>query len=176
MTEPTIEIRPVSSLTPDLLDLAGQAETEGHRFMRRLVNEWRSGANRFDQPGEVLLAAYAAAGPVGLGGLNRDPYAASTATGRLRHLYVAINARRGRVGSLLVRTLLGRARSHFAVVRLRTKTPEGPPFYARLGFETTDEDAATHRIRLDRCPLTSHPRGAARPGIRSCRARSRARP
>ncbi len=31
-----------------------RAET---RFVRRLVDEWASGANRFDRPGEVLFGA-----------------------------------------------------------------------------------------------------------------------
>ncbi|MFT3883033.1 MAG: hypothetical protein QM703_25700 [Gemmatales bacterium] len=37
--------------------LAKESEHEGWRFLRRLVDEWISGANRFAESGEALFAA-----------------------------------------------------------------------------------------------------------------------
>jgi hypothetical protein len=34
--------------------LAAESEREGYRFVRRLIDERRRGANRADRPGEVL--------------------------------------------------------------------------------------------------------------------------
>ena len=55
--------------------LVAESERQGFRFVRRLVDEWRSGANRFDRPGEVLFAARAGDDVIGVCGLNIDPHA-----------------------------------------------------------------------------------------------------
>ena len=37
--------------------LVAESEEAGVRFVRRLLDEWTRGANRFDRPGEALFAA-----------------------------------------------------------------------------------------------------------------------
>jgi GNAT superfamily N-acetyltransferase len=145
-----IQIEPATALGPDLDPLVAQVDAEGHLFMRRLCDRWASGENRFDRPGEILLTARRDGQLVGIGGLNRDPYAQADNIGRLRHVYVANATRRLGVGSLLVRRLLANATPHFAVVRLRTDSPHAAAFYVRLGFHPTDEEDATHSLRLAR--------------------------
>ena len=45
--------------SPDLLDaMVAESEGAGCRFVRQLADEWASGTNRFDRPGEVLFAAH----------------------------------------------------------------------------------------------------------------------
>jgi hypothetical protein len=78
-----------------------ESEAAGHPFLRRLVDEWASGRNRFDRPGEVLLAARVGERLAGVCGLNVDPYAAATGVGRVRHLYVCLADRRLGVGRLV---------------------------------------------------------------------------
>lgn len=56
--EPTIEIKPVLELPPDIEVLRAEASNEGFRFMEKLVNEWESNANRFDRPGEILRVLF----------------------------------------------------------------------------------------------------------------------
>src|SRR6266852_1470350 len=89
---------PVDSLAA----LTAESEQAGLRFVRRLVEEWGTGANRFDRSGEALFAAWVDGELVGVCGLNIDPYAANDRIGRLRHLYVRSAFRRHGVGARLV--------------------------------------------------------------------------
>ena len=74
--------------------LIAESESHGLRFVRRLVDEWTSGTNRFDRPGESLFVARIAGEAVGVCGLNADPYAAAPGIARVRHLYVLSAHRR----------------------------------------------------------------------------------
>ena len=141
-------IEALAHLHPGLDVLRTEAEDEGFRFMGRLVAEWRSGVNRFDGPGEVLLGAFRGAELLAVCGLNRDPYAAGEGVGRLRHLYVRVAERRRGLASALVRAALERAGSAFHSVRLRTGTPEAASFYATLGFVAVEAEGASHVKRL----------------------------
>jgi GNAT superfamily N-acetyltransferase len=142
------EIRPLTDLGSELEPLITEAEGDGHRFVRRLLAEWESGTNRFDGAGELLLGAFVGDRLVGVGGLNRDPYADEDGIGRLRHVYILSAAHRLGVGSSLVRRMLFEASTTFRIVRLRTTTAEAAAFYRHLGFEDVKEDAATHRFLL----------------------------
>jgi GNAT superfamily N-acetyltransferase len=140
----SFRIIPLLDLPADVEDLRAEAAQEGFRFIDKLVAEWRSGTNRFDQPGEVLLGAIRANDLIAVGGLNRDPYADQPGIGRLRHLYVRQTMRRCGVGSALVQELIGSATSTFHLVRLRTDTPLAADFYVGLGFRPAPSAAATH--------------------------------
>ena len=37
--------------------LLAESEASGYQFLRRVVDEWENGANRFSRPGEALLVA-----------------------------------------------------------------------------------------------------------------------
>ena len=156
MTNGAIEIRPVSTMSDELNSLMVEADIEGHRFVRRLLKEWEAGVNRFDGAGELLLGAYSDQRLCAVGGLNTDPYSSLPAIGRLRHLYVAPPARRLGIGTMLVNEIRVRAMHTFLALRLRTSSAEAAAFYEQLGFEKTDEEAATHVIRFRRfaapCP------------------------
>jgi GNAT superfamily N-acetyltransferase len=143
-----LRIEPLLDLAGGLDGLRRQAAGEGFRFLDRLEAEWRSGANRFAEPGEICLAACRADDLVAVGGLNRDPYAGQDGIGRLRHLYVRQSARRSGVGAALVRQLLGHAEGVFHAVRLRTETREAAAFYVSLGFRCVQEHAASHVMIL----------------------------
>jgi GNAT superfamily N-acetyltransferase len=143
-----VEIRPMEALGDGIAPLVLEADREGYAFMQRLEQDWRSGANRFDRAGEALFGAFSGERLVGVGGLNRDPYVRTEGIGRLRHLYVAFHARRRGVGRLLVERIIAEARGSFAVLRLRTLSADAAAFYRRLGFIETDEDAATHVMRI----------------------------
>ena len=82
--------------------LIAESEHEGLGFVRRRAEEWTSGVNRFDRPGEVLFVARLAEQVVGVCGLNVDPYATGPNVGRVRHLYVLAARRRLGVGRRLV--------------------------------------------------------------------------
>lgn len=143
-----LTIAPLTTTTSALNELEREASCQGFKFVSRLVEDWRTGANRFDKAGERLLVASWAETVVGMGGLNVDPYASSARTARLRHLYVAGDFRRRGIGEALVRALLEGAELHFDKVRLRTDTPEAACFYLRLGFAAVDDTNASHARML----------------------------
>jgi GNAT superfamily N-acetyltransferase len=142
----TVLIAPADTLGADTIALAAMARDEGFSFAGKLLDEWRSGANRFMQPGEAWLEARDGGVLVGFGGLNRCPYTEDPSVGRLRHLYVRADRRAEGVGRALVEALLSRAGA-FARVRLRAADGAGP-FYDRLGFSRSGEADATHSIEV----------------------------
>lgn len=155
MADEGIRLEPRAELDRELLaGLVSEGRAEGFRFLDRLVDDWRTGANRFDRPGEILLVA-TSAGPaparvIGIGGLNVDPFLEDPTTARLRHLYVRASHRRTGAGRSLVRRLVEHARAaSFRRIRLRTGSPEAARFYETLGFVRSEASAtATHELCL----------------------------
>jgi len=145
-TDP-LAIFKISGITPQIRELETEAVAEGFRFLTRLIAEWESGANRFDQQGECLFGAFHNGRLLAIGGLSCDPFAGPD-TGRLRRVYVARASRGQNVGKALVQQLLELACEHFRVVRLSTDTPEGAAFYLRCGFRPIQDDFATHMKSL----------------------------
>jgi GNAT superfamily N-acetyltransferase len=141
---PPFCIAPVTGLHPGMEVLRIAATGEGFHFLDRLVAEWHSGTNMFNQPGELLVGAFRADSLFAVCGLNRDPFADRDEIGRLRHLYVRPSERRCGVGSALVGHLLGRAEALFRVVRLRTAAPEAAALYVRHGFVPVADESASH--------------------------------
>jgi GNAT superfamily N-acetyltransferase len=141
-------IIPLSVHHIEMDGLRTEAAGDGFQFVERLVSEWQSGANKFDQPGEALLAAQSEGDVVGLCGLNRDPYSQLSRVGRIRHLYVRKSFRRLGVGTALVNQLLGLAVANFDVVRLRTDTQSAARFYLSLGFAAVQNETASHVMHL----------------------------
>src|SRR5262245_49331409 len=78
--------------------LVAASQQEGFRFLGRLVRDWNSGTNRFDQPGEALYQVNAEAEWVGVGGINR----LNESTGRLRRFYILPSYRRRGLGRALL--------------------------------------------------------------------------
>lgn len=146
MTPADIALARLATLDAASEPLRRDGERHGVDFVRRLFADWTSGTNRFDRPGERLLGAWHGAHLVGVGGLNRDPYALREDIGRLRHVYVLAAHRRLGIGAVLVRALLREAEGHFRVVRLRAASAEAAAFYRRLGFRDAAEPNVTHII------------------------------
>jgi GNAT superfamily N-acetyltransferase len=129
--------------------LLAAADAEGARFVRRLHDEWRSGANRFDRTGEALFAFAATDGAwLGVGGVNVDPYAGDPRVGRVRHFFVLPEWRRRQCGAALLKAVLAHARGHFE--RLILNTPRAGPFYERHGFarQRDERTHSTHALDL----------------------------
>ena len=129
--------------------LITESEQAGLRFVRRLAEDWATGRNRFDRPGEALFGALTGGHLVGVCGLNVDPYAAEPRVGRVRHLYVLTAHRRLGVGRQLVVTVVAAAHGPFAMLRLSTANPESAGIYEALGFRRQTADAhCTHVMAL----------------------------
>jgi GNAT superfamily N-acetyltransferase len=132
-----------------LAELVRESLSAGLPFVQRLVQDWSSGSNRFDQPGEGLFVAISDTQVIGVCGLNRDPYAGLPEVGRVRHLYVLASYRRLGVGRRLVREVERLARERFTRLRLRTNSTGAARFYLALGFEAVSGEAyCTHQKQL----------------------------
>jgi GNAT superfamily N-acetyltransferase len=118
--------------------------------VKRTLEEWSDGSNRFDHPGEAFYIASDGGRVMGMCGLNIDPYLATGEVGRLRHLYVTAAHRRLGVGSALVDACLNHAGRAFARVRLRTFDRDASRFYLSMGFVLIDESDATHSMEIAR--------------------------
>ncbi|MBE9011797.1 GNAT family N-acetyltransferase [Pseudanabaenaceae cyanobacterium LEGE 13415] len=145
-----INVVRVLEIQPESLNhLVEESLSQGFRFVERLVREYDSGLNCFDQLGEVLFTASGNGAVIGIGGLNRDSYFNDSKVGRLRHLYVQSAWRRRRVGSLLVTRLIHEASQHYQLLTLRTGTSAADEFYQKLGFKTYPSwDHTTHHLQL----------------------------
>jgi GNAT superfamily N-acetyltransferase len=147
-------ISPLREPDAELGALVAESEQAGLRFVRRLVEEWASGANRFDRPGEALFGAWVDGRLVGVCGLNADPYAAEARVGRVRHLYVLSAFRRSGVGQRLIAEVIRAARGPFDTLRLRTDNAGAARLYEALGFRrTTPATHCTHVMDLAPVPL-----------------------
>jgi len=130
-----LQIERLTEVSPGLFDaLVVESESAGYRLVRRLVDEWAGGENRFDRPGEVLFAAWMDGRLIGACGLNVDPYTKADGVGRVRHLYVLSAYRRLGVGRQLVGRVVDAARGRFGRLRLSTRNPEAARLYERMGF------------------------------------------
>lgn len=147
MTIPSIR-RHAGTVPPPIDALAAAADDEGHGFVRRTIEEWASGDNRFANTGEVFFMAEFDGNIVGMCGVNVDGYVDDPTVGRLRHLYVSPSQRGSGLGERLVMRCLDHAANHFGLVRLRTPGPAADHFYDNLGFERADSNNATHVWRF----------------------------
>lgn len=139
-------LRRATALPANMHELELEAAQAGFEMMRRLREDWRSGANRFDCPGEALLYACVGERVIGVAGLNVDPYQADDRVGRIRHVYV-LSAARGRGAATdLVSRLIAEASGHFQLLRLYTDSAAA--FYERLGFTPAQAGHVTHVMPL----------------------------
>ncbi|HEY7653522.1 MAG TPA: GNAT family N-acetyltransferase [Methylomirabilota bacterium] len=129
--------------------LVAESEQAGLRFVRRLVEEWAGGRNRFDRPGEACFAALVDGRLVGVCGLNVDPYTAEPGVGRVRHLYVLSAYRKLGVGARLVAEVIAAGRGPFGMLRLSTQNEAAARLYERMGFRRCADVAdCTHLMEL----------------------------
>lgn len=107
-----------------------EAARGGFGSLTRLIDEWNSGANRFNALCKCLFAAYSNRQPLGIGGISVDPYAEKN-TARLRRVYVRASSRRLHVGQKLVKAPVAHADLRFLNVCFFTDTADGDAFYLK---------------------------------------------
>lgn len=130
-----------------IAELRAESGREGFHFLDRLCDDWASGANRFDAPGEALFLAVIGSQIAGICGLNRDPHAGDPRIGRVRRLYTLPSHRRHGVGTALINAVITHARGNFQ--QLRARTEEAGHFYVARGFRATNQvPEATHVFDL----------------------------
>ncbi len=134
--------------------LLAESEQEGFRFVRRAMEEWRSGANTFSKEGEALFAVFEDERLLAIGGITRE----SARHGRLRRFYVRRQERRRGIGRQLVQHVLAFASRYDVRISLCCDTDAADRFYRAVGFNRTDSDSGvTHVIELKKEPEQVHP-------------------
>jgi GNAT superfamily N-acetyltransferase len=152
-----LQIEKIHDLTAlDLVALRQDSQRSGVKFVQRLVDDWISGKNLFNQLGEAFFVAKQPDRLIGICGLNQDPYTATPTTGRVRRLYVMQADRRQGVGRALVQRVITEARPTFEWLHIRTDNPVADRFYRSLGFTPYTRDShVTHRLNLGLTDLIS---------------------
>jgi GNAT superfamily N-acetyltransferase len=135
--------------------LLSEAQSEGYDFVQTLVDDWATGVNRWDGPGETLFGHLDQGLVVAVGGLNCDPFAGDPGVGRIRRVFVRREWRNKGIGRTLVAALVDHARSRFHAVRLRAENAEAARLYERMGFMPIPDPDATHILELKRPAASS---------------------
>lgn len=135
--------------------LAIAARAEGFNFVRRTIDEWQNGVNKFSKSGEILWGVFNNEICVAIGGVNIDPYANDPSIGRVRHLYVSQRLRRAGIAKILLKKIINRSRKYFNVLRLSAYRPgaENIPasrLYESIGFIKSEKNNQTHILNLDK--------------------------
>ncbi|GAA5181990.1 GNAT family N-acetyltransferase [Acinetobacter kookii] len=131
-----ITIDKAEQLPEQIKELAKQAQQEGFQFVDRLIEEFESGKNRFDQPGEFLLLGYHDDKLVACGGLNQqwNENEIDSRIGRVRRFYVLPEYRKHGVGKQLLQQLEKEARANFSALCLNTDTKNAAHFYQKQNY------------------------------------------
>jgi GNAT superfamily N-acetyltransferase len=133
-------------LPEDAFRLAEAAEEEGHSHIRRFVDEWVAGSNRFDREGERMLVARAGDALVGVGGLTLEFSRRDWL--RMRRFYVLPAYRGQGIGRRLAQDLLGHARAFTGVVTVHAANDEAILFWQAMGFRPLRRESYTHILEF----------------------------
>lgn len=127
--------------------LAEEAVAEDVGNVARLISDWRSGAERFDKPGEVLVAAFDGVTLVGIGGATIEPHAPDGKRAlRMRRYYVHSAWRRRGVGRALATEVMKHALETCDLLTVNAGVPGAAPFWEALGFVRVTDPTRTHEL------------------------------
>ena len=139
-----LKIERITELPDSLMTLVVESEQQGYRFLRRLVNHFQNGENRFCCTGEALFATTYQGALVGIGGVNIQPDSEGM-VGRVRHLYVANRYRHLGIGRQIMAVIEQHSQHHFAKLVLFTDTSSAEKFYLSLGYEPVNLPKISHQ-------------------------------
>lgn len=126
--------------------LAGDAEREGIRIVRRLIERWADGTERFDGVGEGVLVAVAGHRVIGVGALSQCPSVGGAL--RVRRFYVSPGWRRRGVARALAGQLIESGFAHADLLTCNAAASSAaPPFWESMGFEPVTAEGITHTLR-----------------------------
>jgi GNAT superfamily N-acetyltransferase len=144
-----VSLERITQLEPhELGGLVIRSLEQGFKFVQRLRDEYESGVNRFDQPGEALLLARESTGVIAVVGLNIDPEG-QPGVMRVRRFYVLPEHRSQGLGHKMLLEVIELARAARAqVLELHTTDSQAARFYERNGFQVLNSSNPTHRLEL----------------------------
>lgn len=139
-----MDVQKVNKLPPDVHYLLEESLKDGFNFVRRLIDDYESGTNRFNKSGEALFTLTENGKCIGIGGINIDPGASDNEIGRIRRVYIMKSFRGEGAGRILIAALEDWAAEQFSELRLYTDTKEAAAFYDRLGYKRSIHKGASH--------------------------------
>lgn len=141
-----IVVQRVGDTLPNGFELLRHAaDGEAYHMLATLAREWADGSNRFDKPGEALVAAMDGTVLAGMGAMNVDPLIEGAM--RMRRFYVRPPYRRQGVGRMIATALLDRPEIAGRTITLNAPHGEAARFWEALGFRRDERDGYTH-IRM----------------------------
>jgi N-acetylglutamate synthase-like GNAT family acetyltransferase len=139
----------IKSIDPyDWTEILAASRSEGHNMVNRLLDDFKAGTNRFDAPGELLLADLQDETVVAVAGLNVEPEQDLRKAGRVRRLYVVPRCRGNGLARSLVDRIVAHAAHTFDVLTVHVGTSDARGFYEHLGFTPVDHAGITHMKQL----------------------------
>jgi GNAT superfamily N-acetyltransferase len=140
---------PIQTLdSHDWSRLFTESQAEGLNMVRRLLDDFKSGVNRFDASGELLLVQVESQVVIGVCGLNREPDSKLERAGRVRRLYICPEYRGCGLATSLVRSVIKHSREYFSRLTVNCGHLPVDTFYEQLGFKPTTCTGITHILEL----------------------------
>jgi ribosomal protein S18 acetylase RimI-like enzyme len=141
-----MNIRYVKNLLDEGLEgLLVESKKEGYNIIKRLMNDFRNGDNKFNKKGEALVVYEENNEIIGICGLNVDPI--NNKRGRIRRLYVLPQYRNKGIGEKLVKELVNYSINNFKSVSVNIGNLDISEFYEKLGFQKhNEENGITHLL------------------------------
>jgi GNAT superfamily N-acetyltransferase len=137
-----IRVTRITQLQAGIQRLRDEADRDGVRNMGLLVDQWESGAERFDAPGEALFGAFDGDALIGVGGVTIEHGADAM---RMRRLYVLHDWRKRGAGRALAQLMMatGLESADFLTCNARA-TPAAAKFWEAMGFAPVTAPGWTH--------------------------------
>lgn len=136
-----------ANVLPDVTQLIADSQSQGFRFLLRLVSDFDAKTNRFDKPGEALFTVSIDGENVAIGGINQDPLG-QPKLGRIRRVYVSSKHRGMGIGKELMQHIESWSRPYYDVLTLFTDTEAAARFYETLGYEAVNQKRISHSKKL----------------------------
>jgi GNAT superfamily N-acetyltransferase len=134
------------SLPAGFAQLRADADVEGISNVARLQSDWERGAERFDKPGEILLAGFDSETLAAIGGLTIEPDQSVRAL-RLRRLYVRPAWRKRGIGRALATALIEHGFGFVEILTVNAGVAGAAEFWGALGFRRVAHEGRTHELR-----------------------------
>ena len=132
----------------DWAEVLRSSRQEGHGMVARVLSDFRSGANRFDRPGELLLVCLDANSVAAVCGLNIEEEPCFGKAARIRRLYVRPSHRGEGLARSLIDAVVASATGQYDVLTVNVGTLPARDFYEHLGFAGVDHPRITHVMEL----------------------------
>ena len=127
----------------NLTSLVSKSEEEGYGMVKRLVEDYTKGVNKFDGNGEALFVCK---NPMiqAIGGINIESSNEYQGAGRIRRVYVLPSVRGTGVGRMIIESIIAHSIDRFELLTCNVGPLESWGFYERLGFKRVSKKGITH--------------------------------